>query len=183
MHHFACHYLCHMLSAVCDKGVLLVSDYKRRSDNMTKVCTCVFIPLCLSIDIFCRDFCYRTKTDIFFFFYHIGFKPNCRLSTTGLLQHVFFQKRKVKVYFFQTFQQFHDLDTELDLHRMTSGFHEAFATGVAYQHTSRERLPFRTPGSVPLLRGLARTCTPIFLNLPCFHSTFHFEYPSVLSRF
>ena len=106
----------------------------------------------------------------------------------------------------QTFYQFHDLDTDFDLHRITSGFHRAFATGVACQqgtltipdtwfrplfgaciysdcwdqfsrlytelmtipsltftelievsmehlrrvwHASRERLPFRTPGSVP----------------------------------
>ena len=33
----------------------------------------------------------------------------------------------------QTFHQFHDLDTELDLHRITSGFRGAFATGVTYQ--------------------------------------------------
>ena len=31
------------------------------------------------------------------------------------------------------FNQFFYLDTELDLHRFTSGFHEAFATGVASQ--------------------------------------------------
>ena len=33
----------------------------------------------------------------------------------------------------QTFHQFHDLYTELDLHRIMSGFHGAFATGVASQ--------------------------------------------------
>ena len=33
----------------------------------------------------------------------------------------------------QTFHQFHDLNTELDLHRIISGFHGAFATGVASQ--------------------------------------------------
>ena len=33
----------------------------------------------------------------------------------------------------QTFHQFHDLDTELDLHRLWVVFHGAFATGVAYQ--------------------------------------------------
>ena len=33
----------------------------------------------------------------------------------------------------QTFHQFHDLDTDFDLHRFTSGFHGAFATGVACQ--------------------------------------------------
>ena len=47
----------------------------------------------------------------------------------------------------QTFHQFHDLYTELGLNRIMSGFHGAFATGVASQ---RERLPFRTPISVPL---------------------------------
>ena len=31
----------------------------------------------------------------------------------------------------QTFHQFHDLYTELDLHQIMSGFHRAFATGVA----------------------------------------------------
>ena len=33
----------------------------------------------------------------------------------------------------QTFHQFHDLDTEFDLHRIVGGFHGAFATGVACQ--------------------------------------------------
>ena len=33
----------------------------------------------------------------------------------------------------QTFHQFHDLDTYFDLHRIMSGFHGAFATGVACQ--------------------------------------------------
>ena len=33
----------------------------------------------------------------------------------------------------QTFHQFHDLETELDLHRIMSGFHGAFVTGVACQ--------------------------------------------------
>ena len=33
----------------------------------------------------------------------------------------------------QTFHQFHDLDTDFDIHRITSGFHGAFATGVACQ--------------------------------------------------
>ena len=47
----------------------------------------------------------------------------------------------------QTFHQFHDLDTELGLHWIMSGFQWAFATGVACQH---ENLPVRTPGSVPL---------------------------------
>ena len=33
----------------------------------------------------------------------------------------------------QTFHQFHDLDTEVDLHRIISGFYGAFATGVTWQ--------------------------------------------------
>ena len=49
----------------------------------------------------------------------------------------------------QTVHQFHDLDTELDLHRITSGFHGAL---WRVWHASWERLPFRTPGSVSLLR-------------------------------
>ena len=37
----------------------------------------------------------------------------------------------------QTFHQFHNLDTEFDLHRITSGFHRTFATGVACQQGTR----------------------------------------------
>ena len=33
----------------------------------------------------------------------------------------------------QTFHQVYDLDTKLNLHRITSGFHGAFATGVTCQ--------------------------------------------------
>ena len=33
----------------------------------------------------------------------------------------------------QTFRQFHDLDTDFDLHRIMSGFLGAFVTGVACQ--------------------------------------------------
>ena len=50
---------------------------------------------------------------------------------------------------------FHDLDYELDLHRIMSAFHGAFATGVACQ---QGRSPFRTACSVPFL-GL--DCAPI----------------------
>ena len=41
----------------------------------------------------------------------------------------------------QTFQQFRDLDTKLDLHRIMSGFHGAFATGVACQPRTLLTLP------------------------------------------
>ena len=52
-------------------------------------------------------------------------------------------------------------------------------------HASRERLPFRTPGSVPncgtcLCFQLLR---PDSSNLPCLYSTFHLEYPLILCRF
>ena len=52
----------------------------------------------------------------------------------------------------QTFHQFHDLDTELDLHRLWVVSMEHLQR---LWHASRERLPFRTPGSVPLFVGLA----------------------------
>ena len=46
----------------------------------------------------------------------------------------------------QTFYQFHDNDTALDFHRIMSVFHKALQR---VWHASRERLPLRTPGSVP----------------------------------
>ena len=82
----------------------------------------------------------------------------------------------------QTFHQFHDLDTELDLHRIMSGFHGAFATGVACKHGTLT-LPdswFRPPFWDLLVLQLLR---PDSSNLPCLNSTFHLEYPLVLSRF
>ena len=82
----------------------------------------------------------------------------------------------------QTFHQFHDLYTDFDLHRIMSGFHGAFATSVASQEGTLT-LPdtwFRPP-----LFGLA--CAPIvetrFLKLVMSYSTFHLEYPLVLSRY
>ena len=50
---------------------------------------------------------------------------------------------------------------------------------------SRERLPFRTPGSVPHFGTCyCSNCWDLFpINLPCLYSTFHLEYPLVLSRF
>ena len=47
----------------------------------------------------------------------------------------------------QTFPQFHDLDSDFDLHQITSGFHWAFER---VWHASRENLHFWTPGSVTL---------------------------------
>ena len=82
----------------------------------------------------------------------------------------------------QTFYQFHDLYTELDLHRIMSGFHGAFATGVASQQGTLT-LPdtwFRPPFWDLLVLQLLR---PDSSNLPCLYSTFHLEYPWILSRF
>ena len=45
-----------------------------------------------------------------------------------------------------TFHQFHDLDAELDLHRLWVVSMEHLQR---MWHASRERIPFRTPGSVP----------------------------------
>ena len=63
-----------------------------------------------------------------------------------------------------------------------SGFHGAFATGVACQQGTLT-LPdtwFRPPFWDLLMLQLLR---PNSSNLPCLYSTFHFEYPLVLSRF
>ena len=82
----------------------------------------------------------------------------------------------------QTFHKFHDLYTELDLLRIMSGFHGSFATGVASQQGTLT-LPdtwFRPPFWDLLMLQLLR---PNSSNLPCLYSTFHLEYPLVLSRF
>ena len=63
-----------------------------------------------------------------------------------------------------------------------SGFHGAFATGVASQQGTLT-LPdtwFRPPIWDLLMLQLLR---PNSSNLPCLYSTFHLEYPLVLSRF
>ena len=63
-----------------------------------------------------------------------------------------------------------------------SGFHGAFATGVACQQGTLT-LPdtwFRPPFWDLLMFQLLR---PNSSNLPCLYSTFHLEYPLVLSRF
>ena len=67
-------------------------------------------------------------------------------------------------------------------HRIMSGFHGAFATGVASQQGTLT-LPdtwFRPPVWDLLMLQLLR---PNSSNLPCLYSTFHLEYPLVLSRF
>ena len=63
-----------------------------------------------------------------------------------------------------------------------SGFHRAFETGVACQQGTLT-LPdtwFRPPFWDLLMLQLLR---PNSSNLPCLYSTFHLEYPLVLSRF
>ena len=75
----------------------------------------------------------------------------------------------------QTFLNFH---TELELHRITSGFYGAFATGVACQQGTLT-LP-DTWSRPPFLLQFLR---PDFTNFPCLYSTFHIEFPLVLSRF
>ena len=72
--------------------------------------------------------------------------------------------------------------TKLDLHRIKRGFHGAFATGVASQQGALTLLDtwFRPPFWDLLMLQLLR---PNSSNLPCLCSTFHLEYPLVLSRF
>ena len=82
----------------------------------------------------------------------------------------------------QTFHQFHDLNTDFDLHRIASGFNAAFATGVACQQGTLT-LPdtwFRPPFWDLLILKLLR---PNSSNLSCLYSTFHLECLLVLSRF
>ena len=76
----------------------------------------------------------------------------------------------------QTVHQFHDLDTELDLHRITSGFHGALRR---VWHASRKRLPFRALGSVPLHRTcLSSNCWDQFPELAMsFLDNFHLQHP------
>ena len=56
----------------------------------------------------------------------------------------------------ETFKQFHDRDIDLDLHRIMSGFHGAFATGVACQ---QETLTLPYTWFLPPVLGLA--CAPV----------------------
>ena len=81
----------------------------------------------------------------------------------------------------QTFNKFHDLDTELDLHRTTSIFQWTFAIGVACQQGTLT-LPdtrYRTFSGLFMLHLLR----VVFPHFPCLLFTFHPEYPSELSRF
>ena len=77
----------------------------------------------------------------------------------------------------QTFHRFHDLDTKLDIHRIMSGFHGAFATGVACQQrmltpldTWLRPLFFFLGGGVLhmlwLLRPVSRIYTDVITLIP-----------------
>ena len=80
------------------------------------------------------------------------------------------------------FHEFHNLDTKLDLHQVTSGFHGAFATDVECQQETLT-LPdtsFRSPLWDLFILQLMRPVSP---KLPCLFSTFHLEYPSIPPRF
>ena len=72
----------------------------------------------------------------------------------------------------QTFHQLNDLHTEFDLHRIMSGFHGSFATGVACQQGTLT-LPFTwfRPHLWDLL--VLQLLTPDSSYLPCLYSTFH----------
>ena len=82
----------------------------------------------------------------------------------------------------QTFHQFHDIDTDFDLYRIMSGFYGAFATDVACQQGT---LTFPDTWFRPPMLGLLvlQLLRPDSWNLSCLYSTFHLEYPLVLSRF
>ena len=65
----------------------------------------------------------------------------------------------------RTFHQFHDLDIELDLHRIMSSFHGAFAKGLACQQ-GKLTLPLLGTCFCSNVRRL------VFLKLPCLFPTF-----------
>ena len=69
---------------------------------------------------------------------------------------------------------FHDLDTGIDLHRITSGFHGESAMDVASQRRMLTLLDtwFRPPFGDLLMLQLLR---PVLPNLPYLFSTFHLE--------
>ena len=78
----------------------------------------------------------------------------------------------------QTFHQFHDVDTEFELRRITIGVHEELQRGW---HASRERLPFRAPGSVLFVKGglhmlwLLRPFSQVYTNSMTFIPSLAFE--------
>ena len=79
----------------------------------------------------------------------------------------------------QTFHQFHDLYTELDLHRIMSGFHGAFATDVASQQGTLTLPEDLVPSPILGLANAPIVESPDFSNLPCLYSTFHLRIPQI----
>ena len=76
-----------------------------------------------------------------------------------------------------TLQKFHGIDTELDFHRIMSGYREHLQR---LWHDSKERLPIRTPGSVPLLG--ACLCSNCWNQIPRTCHVFRHYYVSVLQK-
>ena len=70
------------------------------------------------------------------------------------------------------------LDSEVDLHRITSSFHGEFAMVVACQQWT---LTFPDTWFLSPFRDLIML-QAVFLDFPCLFSTFHLANPSVLSR-
>ena len=81
----------------------------------------------------------------------------------------------------RTFHQFHDLDTGLDLRRITSGFHGAFATGKGTL-----TLPdtwFRPPPPPLGVLLMLQLLRPFLPNLPYLFSTFCLITPRYFLNF
>ena len=83
----------------------------------------------------------------------------------------------VEGFFCPDLQQFYDIDTKLDLCRITSSFHGILACQQgALTLPDTWFYPFWDLLMLQLLR-------PVFPNLPCLFSTFYLEYTSIFSRF
>ena len=82
----------------------------------------------------------------------------------------------------QTFHQFQDLNTELDLHRITSGFYGALETGVTCRQGT---LTLPNTWFRPHILGLAllQLLRPDFPNLSCLYSTFTLNTPRYFLNF
>ena len=77
-----------------------------------------------------------------------------------------------------TFHQFHDLDTNLDLHLITGGIHGAFAMGVACQQgmLTLQDTWFRPPfWDIRVL--MLQLLRPVFPSLPCLSRLFTWNTP------
>ena len=78
---------------------------------------------------------------------------------------------------FSTLNRFDDR-TELDLHQIKRGFLGVFAMGEACQKGALTL----SGNLVPSLLFWSCLCSYCWDQIPCPYSTFHLEYPSVLSR-